>query len=252
MSKRPSFQFYPADWKKDLELQSCCLEARGLWIELLCIMHHASPYGTLRVNGEIPPIKVVSHLVGIHPGRYARLLSELERYGVIRKDESGAHYSKRMVDDNALSEKRRVAGALGGNPNLVKQGVKQTAKQKTPPSSSSSTSTSTSTSFSSSKKKKDMAKSLTQFEPWYLIYPRKIARGAAEKAWIKINPDEILVAKIMEGTRAQVEAGKLVKGSEFTPHPASWLNAGRWTDEIESEAPAVINYGFKGRANIGG
>ena len=29
--KRPAFQFYPSDWRKDMALQSCSVAARGLW-----------------------------------------------------------------------------------------------------------------------------------------------------------------------------------------------------------------------------
>jgi len=32
-SKRPAFQFYPGDWRRDTALQSVSLAARGLWIE---------------------------------------------------------------------------------------------------------------------------------------------------------------------------------------------------------------------------
>ena len=49
--KRPSFQFYPDDWRADNELHICSLAARGLWIEMMMIMHNATPYGTLLARG---------------------------------------------------------------------------------------------------------------------------------------------------------------------------------------------------------
>jgi hypothetical protein len=48
--KRPAFQFYPGDWLRDMALRSCSMEARGLWIEMLCLMHDAVPYGHLRMR----------------------------------------------------------------------------------------------------------------------------------------------------------------------------------------------------------
>lgn len=50
--KRPSFQFYPADWRKDTALQFCSLQSRGLWVEMMCIAHECEPYGYLMVNGK--------------------------------------------------------------------------------------------------------------------------------------------------------------------------------------------------------
>ena len=45
--KRPSFQFYPGDWLHDTGLRACSLAARGLWIDIVCFMHQAEPYGHL-------------------------------------------------------------------------------------------------------------------------------------------------------------------------------------------------------------
>ena len=50
--KRPWFKFYPSDWRADQALRSCSVAARGLWIECMCIMHEADPYGHLVVNGR--------------------------------------------------------------------------------------------------------------------------------------------------------------------------------------------------------
>ncbi len=36
--KLPSFQFYPGDWMKDPSLRSVSLEARGLWMDMLCLL----------------------------------------------------------------------------------------------------------------------------------------------------------------------------------------------------------------------
>ena len=50
--KRPAFQFYPGDWRKDVQLRSCSVAARGLWIDLLCVAHECEPYGHLMINGR--------------------------------------------------------------------------------------------------------------------------------------------------------------------------------------------------------
>jgi hypothetical protein len=45
--KRPAFQFYPADWRKDANLRRCSPAARGVWMDVLCVLHDAEPYGVV-------------------------------------------------------------------------------------------------------------------------------------------------------------------------------------------------------------
>lgn len=152
--KRPAFQFYPADWRKDAELQSCSMTARGLWHEAMCIMHECEPYGELRVNGKPMTIAQLARLVGMTLPECKRAMEELEAAGVPSQTEDGAIYSRRMVKDEQL----RAVRAAGGNDG-AKHGAKgaehgrkggrprkQTGDKKPPldppPSSSSSSSTS--------------------------------------------------------------------------------------------------------------
>ena len=51
MSKRPWMKFYPADWRAEPSLRFTSLAARGLWIEMLALMHEATPRGSLLVKG---------------------------------------------------------------------------------------------------------------------------------------------------------------------------------------------------------
>jgi hypothetical protein len=147
--KRPAFQFYPADWRKDTALQGCSLLARGLWHEMLCLMHECEPYGHLSVNGKPMKPAQVARLVGISEKEYQRLLSELMEAGVPSVSDEGCVFSRRMVRDEHIRNVRAEAGKKGGNPKLVgskdkqkdNQTDNQSAKQTPTPSSSSSSST---------------------------------------------------------------------------------------------------------------
>jgi hypothetical protein len=46
--KRPSFQFYPADWKSNAKLRRCSEAARGAWMDILCTLHDSEEYGVCR------------------------------------------------------------------------------------------------------------------------------------------------------------------------------------------------------------
>lgn len=141
--KRPSFQFYPADWLRDTALRTCSTGARGLWIDMICYMHEGSPYGYLKVNNKvILPINL-ARMVGLTLDEVNGYLDELKDSGVYEIDNDGSIYSRRMIRDENLRKIRAEGGKLGGNPKLKGNNkVNQEVKQKSTPSSSSSSSSS--------------------------------------------------------------------------------------------------------------
>lgn len=46
--KRPSFQFYPAEWRSNANLRRCSEAARGAWMDILCTLHDCDQYGVAR------------------------------------------------------------------------------------------------------------------------------------------------------------------------------------------------------------
>ena len=103
-------------------LRMCSLAARGLWIEMLCLMHEARPHGSLLVNGKPVTAAQLANLVGGGVAEVEGFLAELEEAGVFSRDADGALYSRRMRRDEERAAVNRVNGRAGGNPSL-KQGV---------------------------------------------------------------------------------------------------------------------------------
>lgn len=65
------------------------------------------------------------------------------------------------------------------------------------------------------------------FEEFWLLYPRKVGRGDAQKAWLKaIKKTEPRL--IMSGAWRLANTPGL--DIQFTPHPSTWLNGERWLD----------------------
>jgi hypothetical protein len=83
MSKFPAIQFYIGDWMKDPALRSVSVAARGLWIDLLCIMHESPRRGYLEnAKGEpLSPLQI-SRMTGVHHNKVRSLLAELIEGGV--------------------------------------------------------------------------------------------------------------------------------------------------------------------------
>lgn len=73
---------------------------------------------------------------------------------------------------------------------------------------------------------------LDRFDIFWKKYPRKVAKPNAQKAWLKIKPDDLLTQKMIAAIDNQ---GLCDREIQFVPHPASWLNAKRWEDEIQQK-----------------
>jgi hypothetical protein len=72
----------------------------------------------------------------------------------------------------------------------------------------------------------------SEFEQFYEAYPRKIAKGAANKAY-RAARKKASAALLLAGLTRQVFDGP----EQFIPYPASWLNAERWRDEPPAADP---------------
>lgn len=120
-SLRPWMKFYPSDWRADPKLRMCGLAARGLWMDMLALMHEAEPYGYLVINGMAPDARQLGSIIGAPGNEVGRLLRELDSAGVFSRNDAGLIYSRRMVRDKAKLEQDREYGKRGGNPH-VKQG----------------------------------------------------------------------------------------------------------------------------------
>ena len=252
--KRPAFQFYPADWRKDPSLSTCSLAARGLWIELMCIMHEASPYGVLAVNGKPMTDLQISRAVGEPMDLVQGLLDELESAGVYSRDETGAIFSRRMIRDEQLRNVRAAAGRLGGNPTLLNQKHNLIDKQKPTPSSSSSSSTSEDKTIDQptavarvnidshgGDKGRRTVSFTPEYEEWWSAYPRKVGKLAAFRAYqtakrllgVEATPRLLLGAQAYAATTAG-------KDEKYIAHPTTWLNQGRWDDVAASKRAGAV------------
>lgn len=111
MSTHPWIKFYPRDWRGDQALRFVSLAARGLWIEMLSLMHEGAPYGHLTIGGQPVGSDDLSRLVGASAEEVQALLVELRTAGVFRQTRTGVIYSKRLTDDHKRSMEGRRAKA---------------------------------------------------------------------------------------------------------------------------------------------
>jgi hypothetical protein len=252
-------KFWWGDWQNDAALKMCSYAARGLWLEMLAIMHAAEQQGFLLVNGRLPSPRQVAAITGGAEKEVVRLLAELEEAGVFSRDEAGVIFSRRMVRDKAASEEGRANGSRGGNPAL-------TSKDKTPPYGGGLTppvdvgvkleAEAEAEEEAEEERKKDPPTprsrgavrgqaGIAGFEEFWRHYPRRVAKGEAEKAWpaaVKASGGDPGV--VVDGLKIRLHITELFDPREdgrYIPHPATWLRRKGWEDAIPGFEPEPEN-----------
>jgi hypothetical protein len=224
--KLPALQFYPGDWRKDSAVQSLSYHDRGVWFEMLMLMHGSEVRGKLILNGKPIPEDALCRLLGLDKQTLNQTITTLLDFGVASKcPETGALMNRRMIRDEKIRKVRSEAGKMGGNPDLLKQKRTTRVKQNSTPSSSSSIHT----------------LSESELLEVYEAYPRHTARPAALKAIRKATErvakkdatsqhEALVKLKSRVESYARLERKKSTE-SQFIPHPSTWFNGERYDDE---------------------
>lgn len=224
--KEPAFMYYPKDWRADAVF-SCSIGARGLWHEMLNMMHASERYGYLSNNGLPIPDEQVARYCGVSLMEYQTLLTELERAGVPRRTSNGIIFSRRMVEDfkaranwRKLKQNQRLKTGAAGCPPVV--------HSMSSPSSSSSA-------FPSAKKEESKTFAHREpdgqeFEIFWEAYPKKLGKKKARTAWIRARGAAHLgeVLASLQDWKQTTDWQK--ENGQYIPYPATWLNGDLWKE----------------------
>ncbi|MCP4117724.1 MAG: helix-turn-helix domain-containing protein [Desulfobacteraceae bacterium] len=82
----------------------------------------------------------------------------------------------------------------------------------------------------STKVLKDTVKTAS-FTDFWKLWPRKVAKREAAKAWKKLSPTELMFVAMVANLEAHANAGDW-SDPQYIPHPATWLNGRRWEDAV--------------------
>ena len=86
---------------------------------------------------------------------------------------------------------------------------------------------------------------LSDFDRFWKVYPKKVGKEAARKAFAKVRED---VDVLIDAVEAQMQSEQWTKdGGQFIPNPSTWLNQGRWNDEITPPTPKASGQAPQGR-----
>lgn len=72
-----------------------------------------------------------------------------------------------------------------------------------------------------------------RFETFWKAYPKHVNKKGAEKAFVKLNPDDGLLKTMLSAVERQKQTAQWrEQNGQFIPYPATWLNGRRWEDEL--------------------
>lgn len=82
------------------------------------------------------------------------------------------------------------------------------------------------------------------FDQFWTLYPRKVSKRIAQKTWERMPIDEQQLA--LEALPTHIKYWRMKEtDTDFIPHAATWLNQGRWEDELvlqEKKPPSLPWY----------
>lgn len=197
-------------------------DERAIWVDLLALASKDSGY--IRANPDTEyPVRLLAGMLNADTELLERSLQRCIETGKIRKAENGIGFYLINWKEYQLSQRHK------------RRFERMSAKAATMSAKAATRVEYSRVEYSKEDKKK---KEKNCFDLFWETYPKKKSKGQAEKAWIKIQPDEQLLAKMIatiERAKKSDEwkkSGPLGIPGEFIPYPATWLNAKGWEDEF--------------------
>ena len=134
----PAMPFYVGDWLKCPEVKVLPPDIRGLWFDMICYMWESVERGVMVKPTHHPYTKSeIVRMIGLDCNNSDKWLDILIENGVCAiRDIDGAIYSRRMVRDEDIRQKRAKAGKMGGTKTakmLKKSNMDQLSETPPPP-----------------------------------------------------------------------------------------------------------------------
>lgn len=212
-SKDPAFLFYSADFL--VGVMDLTDEETGQYIKLICLQHQK---GRLKKESIYRMFPNISDCV-------------LEKFEI---DENGLYYNPRVEEEiekrNKYIEAQRSNGAKGGRPPKNAENPNETygfnlGKAKQNPSENEN--------INDNENNINIDNNLyfQQFNEFWNIYPKKKDKDRAQKAFMRIKPNEELFAQ-MKCALDKHKRSTQWRDAQYIPYPSTWLNGKRWEDEV--------------------
>jgi uncharacterized protein YdaU (DUF1376 family) len=200
-------------------------EQRGVYIDLLAVLWNE--------GGSFPEhLPDLARTLSVDVRQFRRIFANISARFELR---DGRWYHTKLdsqrQEKEAFSAERSASGKAGNASRWHRSAITEPI----PPNRSASA--------SASANRESKEHSLSGFAEFWLAYPNKKAKGAAEKAWLALRPSAELQSGILAAIARQKQSPAWAKdGGQFIPHPATWLRGRRWADENAANRADMSDY----------
>lgn len=196
--------------------------------------------GALRFSQAIPyDEQMLSVVTNTDLEIVGQAIDIFKRYGLMEIDDDGTIFMTglpNMVGSEADSTARvrkyreNIKKALQCNTDETSSNAEETSGNQSETQSKSKSKSKK----KSKEKEKEKEPEQDLFDRFWAVYPRKVGKKDAVKAWNKLKPDETLTIQIIEGVERWKLSTQWTKdGGQYIPYPATFLNGERWKDECD-------------------
>lgn len=117
-NKLPALHFYTGDWWKDPGIMALNYGERGVWVQMLFLMHESKERGRLSLNDKPYPIKDLARVINVNPKMLQKIIQKLIDVDIVSiENDTKILYSRRMILDEEKRQALVKAGEKGGRGN---------------------------------------------------------------------------------------------------------------------------------------
>lgn len=217
---------------------------------LMVLAEHADDDGTR----SFPSLDTIAREAQTDRKTVVRCLDRLEADGIIRRQVGGGRTKsteyRLCLDRSSMPEtvasghsipsensgaEPQIASKNSG-PETINSGLQPINSGVEPPYSVHTLSITEDSSLRSLRARPTPKPDDAGFEAWWEAYPRKVAKDGARRAFVAAVKRGALFADLIAKVPAVPPPGEM----QWVPHPATWLNQGRWQDDPAASAPPAL------------
>ena len=195
-----------------------------MWIKMLALCGQQNADGKLSLTDEIPYTEAqLANRFGVPLSTLQMGLAIFERYGMIK-----------IIDDMIYTVNWAKYQSVDGMEKIREQNRIRKQNQREKEKQEAIASAEAQKALPAGKTQGELIQE--RFDRFWKIYPKKVGKGAALKSFKKIKPGEELTQKMIGAVEAQKKSAMWLRNNgQYIPNPSTWLNQGRWEDELPQE-----------------
>lgn len=254
----PYFKFYPRDWLE--ATRSMSLEQRGAYIDLICILMEME--GHLRDDD-----RWISHQMHISTRKWKAVKTDLVEHKKIRIEGDLIVQERCLKELDLLMARSRTGSESATNRERTKRENRENINEfndangtVVPLRARDSDSDSEEErkippvvprlGDAPKKRKGSAPEGYSQdFEEFWNLYPRREGKGKAFESWRRLSAEQRQRAQLALRNQAEILQRKARDHrGNFCPHATTWLNQGRFDDDLFGGPPVQYRPAYPGTA----